>query len=81
MTMVVERCVDICWRGKEIKLSKNEEKNILKRLREVMSISQLLSLRKVNAKELKETVELVNSMIHNLKRNEQLVIRWGVCGC
>ena len=67
MTMVVERCVDICWRGKEIRLPKNEEKNILKRLREVMLISQLLSLRKVNAKELKETVELVNSMIHNVK--------------
>ena len=28
--------------------------------------SQLPSLRKVNAKELKETVELVNSVIHNV---------------
>ena len=27
----VERCVDICWRGKEIRLLKNEEKRILKK--------------------------------------------------
>ena len=49
----VERCVDIYWRGKEIRLLKDEEKRILKRLREVMLISgktQLPSLRRVNAK-------------------------------
>ena len=65
----VERCVDVCWRGKEIRLLKDEEKKILKRLREVMLRSQktqLPSLRNVNAKELKETVELVNSVIHNV---------------
>ena len=46
---------------------KDEEKKILKRLREVMVISgktQLPSLRRVNAKKLKETVELVNGVIH-----------------
>ena len=55
----VERCVDVCRQGKEIRLLKDEEKKGLKRLREVMLISkktQLPSLRKVNAKELKETV-------------------------
>ena len=66
----VERSVDVCWRrGKEIRLLKDEEKKILARLREVMLISektQLPSLRKVNAKELKETVELVNTVIHNM---------------
>ena len=48
---------------------KDEEIKVLKRLREVTLISektQLLSLRKVNAKELKETVELVNSVIQNI---------------
>ena len=51
---------------------KDEEKKILRRLREVMLISektQLPSLRKVNAKELKETVELVNTVIHNAITN------------
>ena len=65
----VERCVDICWQGEEIRLLKEEDKKILKRLREVMLISektQLPLLRKVNVKELKETVELVNSVIHNV---------------
>ena len=65
----VERCVDVCWQGKEIRLLKDEGKNVLKRLREVMLIfekTQLPSQRKVNAKELKETVELVNSVIHNI---------------
>ena len=42
---------------------------MLKRLKELILISakktQLPSLRKVNTKELKETVELVNSVIHN----------------
>ena len=55
----VERCVDVCWQGKEIRLLQDEEKKVLKRLREVMLISektQLPSLRKVNVKELKETV-------------------------
>ena len=68
----VERSVDVCWRGKEIRLLKDEEKKILRRLREVMLISektQLPSLRKVNAKELKETVELVNTVIHNVITN------------
>ena len=62
--MSVGRCVNVCWRGKEIRSLKDEEK----KGREVMLISeksQLPSLRKVNAKELKETVELVNSVIHN----------------
>ena len=48
----VESCVDVCWQGKEIRLLKDEEKKVLKRLREVMLISeknQLPSLRKVNA--------------------------------
>ena len=35
----VERCVDICWQGKEIRLLKDEEKKVLKSLREVMLIS------------------------------------------
>ena len=40
---------------------------MLKTLREVILIStQLPSLRKANAKELKETVELVSSAIHNV---------------
>ena len=46
-----ERCVDVCWQGKEIRWLKDEEKKILKRLREVMLIpekTQLPSLRKVN---------------------------------
>ena len=67
----VERSV-VCWRGKEIRLLKDEEKKILRRLREAMLISektQLPSLRKVNAKELKETVELVNTVIHNVITN------------
>ena len=34
-----ERCVDVCWRGNEIRLLKDEEKKVLKRLREVISIS------------------------------------------
>ena len=70
--VLAERCVDVCWQGKEIKLLKDEEKKVLKRLREVMLISektQLPSLRKVNEKELKETVELVNSVIHNIMTN------------
>ena len=49
----VEKSVDVCWRGKEIRLLKDEEKKILRRLREVMLISentQLSSLKKVNAK-------------------------------
>ena len=65
----VERCVNVCWRGEEIRSLKEEDKKILKRLREVMLISektQLPLLRKVNVKELKETVELVNSVIHNV---------------
>ena len=51
---------------------KDEEKKILERLIEVMLISEkthLPSLRKVNAKELKETVELVNSVIPNVITN------------
>ena len=36
----VERSVDVCWRGKEIRLLKDEEKKILRRLREVMLISE-----------------------------------------
>ena len=51
---------------------KDEEKKVLKRLREVMLISektQMPSLRKINAKDLKETVELVNSVIHNIMTN------------
>ena len=68
----VERCIDVCWRGKEIWLLKDEKKKTLKRLREVMLIfekNQLPSLRKVNAKELKETVQLLNSVIHNVITN------------
>ena len=65
----VERCVDVCWQGEKIRLLKEEDKKLLKRLTEVMLISkktQLPLLRKVNVKELKETVELVNSVIHNV---------------
>ena len=68
----VERSIDVCWPRKEIRLLKVEEKKILRRLREVMLISektQLPSLRKVNAKGLKETVELVNTVIHNVITN------------
>ena len=67
-----ERCADVCWRGKEIRLLKDEEKKILKRLREVTLISektQLPSLRKVNVKELKQTVEFVKSVIDNFINN------------
>ena len=65
----VERCVDVCWQGEKIRLLKEEDKKILKRLTKVMLISkktQLPLLRKVNVKELKETVELVNSVINNV---------------
>ena len=63
----VERCVDVCWQGEEIRLLKEEDKKILKRLREVISEkTQLPLLRKVNVKELKKTIELVNSVIHNV---------------
>ena len=63
----VERCVVVCWQGEEIRLLKEEDKKILKRLREVIpEKTQLPLLRKVNVKELKETVELVNSVIHNV---------------
>ena len=51
---------------------KDEEKKISRRLREVMLISektQLSSLRKVNEKELKKTVGLVNTVIHNVITN------------
>ena len=51
---------------------KDEEKKVPKRLREVMLISkktQLPLLRKANAKELKETEELVNSVFHNIITN------------
>ena len=68
----VERCVDVCWQGKEIRLLKDKEKKVLKRFREVILISkkiQLLSLIMVNAKELKETVGLVNGVIHNIITN------------
>ena len=70
--MSVEKCVDVCWQGKEIRLLKDEEKKALKRLIEVMLIyekAQLPSLRKVNAKELKGTVELVNRVIDNIITN------------
>ena len=65
VSVSVERWVDICWQGNETRLLKYEEKKILKRLREVVKLSektQLLSLRKVDKKELKETVELANSV-------------------
>ena len=63
----VERCVDVCWQGEEIRLLKEEDKKILKRLREVISEkTQLPLLTKVNVKELKETVELVSSVIHTV---------------
>ena len=68
----VERSVDVFWRRKEIKLLKDEEKKILRRLGEVMLISektQLSSLRKVNVKQVKETVELINSVIDNVITN------------
>ena len=65
----VERCVDVCWWREEIRLLKEEDKMILKRLRQIMLIpekTQLPLLRKVNVKGLKETVVLVNSVIHNV---------------
>ena len=68
----VERSVDVFWRRKEIRLLKDEEKKILGRLGEVMLISektQLSSLRKVNVKQVKETVELINSVIDNVITN------------
>ena len=49
----VERCVDVCWRENKISLLKDEEKKVLKRLREVMLIfekTQLPSRRNINAK-------------------------------
>ena len=65
VSVSVERWVDIFWQGTETRLLKYEEKKILKRLREVVKLSektQLPSLRKVDKKELKETVELANSV-------------------
>ena len=40
----VERCVDVCWQGKEIRLLKDEEEKILKKLREAMLISEKTQL-------------------------------------
>ena len=40
----VEVCDDVCWRGKETGLLKDEEKKILKKLREVMLISEKTQL-------------------------------------
>ena len=58
---------DVCWQGEEIRLLKEEDKKILKWLREVISEkTQLPLLKKGNVKELKKTVELVNSVIHNV---------------
>ena len=68
----VEICVDLCWRGKGTRLLKGEQKKMLKGLRQVILISektQLPSLINVNAKELKEALELVNSVIHNVITN------------
>ena len=65
-------CVYVCLQGKEIRLLKDEEKEILKRLRVVMLISgktQMPLLRKLNVKELKEAVELLNSVVHNVITN------------
>ena len=42
--MSVERCVDVCWQGKEIRLLKDEEEKILKKLREAMLISEKTQL-------------------------------------
>ena len=65
--VLVERCADVCWQGEEIRLLKEEDKKILKWLREVISEkTQLPLLKKGNVKELKKTVELVNSVIHNV---------------
>ena len=33
--VLVERCVDVCWQGKESRLLKDDEEKVLKRLREV----------------------------------------------
>ena len=33
--LLVERCVDVCWQGKESRLLKDDEEKVLKRLREV----------------------------------------------
>ena len=69
---VCDWCVYVCLQGKEIRLLKDEEKEILKRLRVVMLISgktQLPLLKKLNAKELKEAVELLNSVMHNVITN------------
>ena len=49
----LERYVDVYWQGKEVRLLKDEEKKVLKRLSEVMLISektQFSLLRKVNEK-------------------------------
>ena len=42
--MSVERCVDVCWQGKETRLLKDEEEKILKKLREAMLISEKTQL-------------------------------------
>ena len=42
--VLVERCVDVCWQGKEIRLLKDEEEKILKKLREAMLISEKTQL-------------------------------------
>ena len=61
---IAEVCVSVersvaCRRGKEIRLLQDE----------VKKNTQLPSLRKVNTKELKETAELVNSVINNVITN------------
>ena len=57
-TDVAEVCVSVersvCWCGKEFRLLKDKEKKILKRLREVMLISEnSIGITEKNAKELK----------------------------
>lgn len=66
----VERCIDVYCRGKEVRLLTEEEKATLARIKVVMGLnerSELPSLKKVNQKVLKQEVETINAIIHNIK--------------
>ena len=70
--VAVDRSVDVSCRDNDVRLLTEEEKQTVQRLRELMTVSektQLTSLKKVKAKELKDVVEHVNGVIHNVKTN------------
>ena len=61
--------IDVSKRGSQIKVVDNEEKMIVKRLKEIMLSDKkesIPSLKKVNFKKLKEEIDLVNGVIENI---------------